>query len=941
MSIRSTAAGAVLVAAIAVGGASLVGQGPPADADVFGGLRWRDLGPARGGRTTALAGAAADPRLLYLGTAGGGVWKSADYGQTWRPIFDRQSTGVIGAIAVALSDPRVVYAGTGAVLPESDLPSGDGLYKSSDAGETWSRIGLPASARIARIAVHPTDANQILIAAMGDDTRPGGDRGVFRSTDGGRTIDRVLAGGGMTGAIDVRFDSHRPAVAYASLWQPRPSRDAGADRTSGVFKSTDGGATWLPVANGLPTVVADGLGRTSLAVSAARPGRVYVNVSARSRAGLYRSDDDGASWTFVGAEPSLAGAAIEADPLNPDVVYAASATGQRSQDGGRTWARWQSEAGGPYHQLWIHPTQPAVAALAGNDGAAVTVNGGATWTAGLGQPTTVFTQVVVDTAFPYRVCAAGPPGVFCTPSRGPGWFGEWPASGDRRSSYVAVDPSDPEQLYGAEVRRYDRRTGQVQDVSPPGQPASSLIAAAPLVFSPTNARTLYYASDVLWTSTTGGQTWAAASPDFAAASGTTGEGARGAISAVSVSSIDGRAIWIGTAGGRIHLTRDQGATWREVTPADLAPSSAVIRLEASHYDTNTAYAVLVSDGGSSRTRVLRTRDAGGSWADISRGLGPGLVYAVREDSARRGLLFAGGDGSVSLSFDDGDSWRSLRLNLPPAPVRDLLVKDADLVVATAGRGLWVLDDMSPLRQITADVLKAPAFLFRPATAWRTRTSPVRPTPADTEMAPDGVALTYALGAAVEGTLTLEITEGPASDVVRRYSSEDAGTPLRKTPGIHRVRWDVRHTAPAVDWLADDGGAVTPLEGRWVLPGTFQVRLGTGRGLLRQAVLVRLDPRIRTSAADLAIQTSLTRTIEDSLASLESSYRSVRGRPSVLPGTPMSTASSDILARLRAAGRDLARMFAIVQQADARPTAATEAAVADALARAKSAAAEAQ
>jgi photosystem II stability/assembly factor-like uncharacterized protein len=651
----------------------------------------------------------------------------------------------------------------------------------------------------------------------------------------------------------------------------------------------------------------------------------------------------------VSDDPRLANADVAADPISPDVVYAAGASGLRSADGGRTWASWRADSStAPYHRVWIHPTQPDIAVLASARGAAVTVNRGETWTDAAGQSTATLSQVIADNAFPYRVCAGHPAGgLLCVASGGRAPGVEWSASRPDRPGFVAVDPTDPEIVYAGEVRRHDRRTGQVLDVSPPGRPSSSPAATAPLLFSSTTPRTLYFASTTLWASTTGGQTWSAISPDVQGDAASS-PGGRRAISAIGLSSIDGRVIWIGTDTGHVRVTRDQGATWRDVTPAGLPASGAVIALEASHYDTSTAYATLSVDEGGRQSRVLRTRDAGVSWTDVTQGLGAGNVHVVREDSARRGLLFAAGDDSVLVSFDDGDSWRSLRLNLPPVPVRDLVVKDADLIAATAGRGLWVLDDVSPLRQITADVLKAPAFLFRPAAAWRTRPdtslSAVESGLPGAAAAPEGVAITYALGDPLTDRLVLEIVEGAAGDLVRRYASDDPGSAMSRAAGLHRVQWDLRHTPPPLDWLTDTPSTSRPstaLRGRWVLPGTFQVRLMTGRATLRQAILVRLDPRVRTSAADLAIQTRLTRSVEETLTSLAASARAVRDRQSILPSAPISTSSTAILSRLREAGRDVARMFDLLQQADARPTAATEAAVTDVLTRARAAIADVQ
>jgi photosystem II stability/assembly factor-like uncharacterized protein len=957
MSIRLFAAGAGLVAAVAVGATPLPPVRQPdtpslarqdragSDTGDFSVFAWRHLGPFTGGDTTAIAGVASDPRVLYIGTAGGGIWHTGDYGRTWRPIFDGQSTGVIGEIVVAPSDPQVLYAGTGAVLDGLALPNGNGFYKSADGGATWTHLGLAASGRIPRIAVHPTNPDLVLVAALGDPSAPGEERGVYRSTNGGRTFSRVLFRDATIGAIDVLFDPLQPSVAYASLWQPAPLAGAAAAGSgSGVFKSSDGGVTWQAAGRGLPTSAGDGLGRTALAASAVRAGQVFASVSARTRAGFYRSDDAGTSWSLVGSDARVNGLDLEIDPAQPDVLYAAGAAALRSTDGGRTWTPWRTEARGTiYHRLWIHPKHPAVAALAGSGGAVITVNGGATWSAESGPPTAAFSQVTTDTAFPYRVCGGQPSGhIMCVGSGGPSTPFEWPAPDATRSGYVAVDPADPDLLYAGELRRYDRRTGQALPISPPGEPVSNRLAAAPLLFSPTSSRALYYAASALWTSTTGGQTWTRISPELPE-SASDPRGERTAISAVSVSSVDGRVIWMGTTEGRVHMTRDQGATWTDVTPPGTGPRAAVTGIQASHFDTSTGYAVLTG-GGAGTSRVLRTRSAGASWTDITGLLAPGRVHVVREDTGRRGLLFAAGDRSVSLSFDDGDSWQSLRLNLPPAPVRDLVVKESDVIVATIGRGLWLLDDISALRQVTADVRRARAFLFRPPSAWRTREAPpavlAEAARGAAERRAEGVALSYALGEQLDNPLAVEIVDGPAGEVVRRYSTETPGQLPPVTRGLHRVQWDLRHTPPAVDWLGEEA-ALEPPRGRLVLPGTYQVRLTSGQINLRQAFLVRMDPRVKVSAMDLVAQTKLTSGVEAALAQLASRYRSVRAGQTLLPASPVRGASGQVIEALQHAGRELVRMFVVLQQADARPTAATEAAVGDALTRAERALAQAK
>jgi hypothetical protein len=943
MSIRHRAAGAGFVAALAVAGLAGRAAQSPADSEPIdlGALEWRHLGPIAGGPTNGLAGHRADARVLYAATPGGGLWTTTDYGHRWQPLFDRQTTGVVESVATAPSDPRVLYAGTGPAPGMAGRPGSAALYKSADRGATWTPAGFTANGRIARIVVHPADPNRVTIAVLSQDE---GDNvaGLHRSVDGGRTFDRVLAGDAATNAMEIAVDLRDPARTYAARWQAS-SPGATNALSSGIFRSTDEGTTWQPV-SGLPTGLADGLGITSLAVAAAPPGRVFANVHARSRGGLYRSDDAGVTWTLVSDEARLAGAAIAADPVNADILYAAGATALRSEDGGRRWTTWRAGRGAPYRAVWIHPAEPGVAALASDEGVFVTVNGGASWIGG-GPPAAAFSQVVADHAFPYRVCAGQPTGrVVCVPSRGGTARTEWLGGPLDRSGYLAVDPTDADLIFVGELGRYDRRSGQWLDISPPGRPASSPAAALPLLFPPGNPRALYFAADALWTSSTGGQQWTSIGPNLAQAGAPSSPGAGGglqpaaevgAITALSVSAIDPRVIWIGTEAGRIQVTRDRGATWSDVTPPPAsvvsAGTAAVRRLEASYFDTNTAYVVL-AERRTGRSALMRTRTAGATWVDLSAGLPAGAVDVVREDSARRGLLFAAGNRSVWFSFDDGEAWQSLQLNLPPAPVRDLVVKDADLIAATTGRGLWVLDDISPLRQITPDVWRAPAFLFRPPTAWRTRMAaadPARDSADAVQAAPEGVAITYRLGEEASA-VSVEIVDGPAGEVVRRYAAGLPDSPPTE-PGLHRIEWDLRHTPPEAAWI-EGGAAQRVTRGRWALPGTYQIRLIRGKSTLRQAVLVRVDPRVRATAADLAVQTKLTRAIEERLADLSDRHEAVRQRQSsLLPGP--GGATGDLLALLQTSGGKLADLFAILQSADARPTTATEAAVTDALAEA--------
>ena len=932
MSFRHWTAGAGLAAVFAAAGfVSLTGQQPPpaaAPLDLTV-LRWRHLGPPQGGLTTAVVGDPTDPRVLYLAADGGGVWTTGDYGQHWRPLLDRQTMGVIGALALSPSDARVLYAGTGSHADARSGPEGSGLYRSDDRGATWTRTGLAAAGRVVRIVVHPTDASQLLVGVLSARAGADAQTGIFRSTDAGRTFTRFLPADPFTTDLDLAVDPRDPAVVWASRAQGVSSAAAGS-LPSVVVKSTDGGATWQP-AEGLPTAVANGLGPVRLALSSVRAGRLFANVSARTGGGLYRSDDTGRTWTMVTADPRLEGAAIAVDPTNPDVVYAAGRAALTSADGGRTWVTWRhGPAGETYRALWVHPSASGVAALGSTRGALVTVTGGRTWT-GAGQSTTAVLQVATDTAFPYRICGGQPDGhVVCVDSRGDHAPEGWRRTERDRAGYVAIDPADPDVIFSGELRRYDRRSGQVLDISPPGEPRSSPLAAAPLVFAGGPTRTLFFASQGVWSSTSGGQTWTRIGPDLAAAGPA---GAAETISAISISSIDPRVIWTGTDAGRIHATRDRGATWRDATPPETT-AEIVVRLETSYFDTNTAYA-LIADSRTGPTRLLRTRTGGETWTDLTPGA-PDALHVVREDPSRRGLLFGAGHRGVWLSFDDGETWQSLRLNLPPAPISDLAVKDADLIAATAGRGIWVLDDISPLRQITPDVGRAPAFLFRPPTAWRARWAAAAPSSATgedaAEPAPDGVALSYALGGAPEAPLTIEIVDGPAGELVRRFSGAGPEASPPTGPGLHRLRWDLRHTPPDVAWLNAQGAGT--IAGRWALPGTYQVRLIVGTSILRQAILIRMDPRVRTSAADLAAQSKLTRAIESRLAELATSAGSVRQRQTTLVAAPGGGATSQLLEELQTAGRRLVHLFGVVQESDARPTVATEAAITEALERAQ-------
>jgi photosystem II stability/assembly factor-like uncharacterized protein len=675
----------------------------------------------------------------------------------------------------------------------------------------------------------------------------------------------------------------------------------------------------------------------------------------------------------VGDAGAPAGSAdIEVDPESPDVVYVAGLTALKSTDAGRTFTAWRGQPGaGGYHRIWINPANPEIAALASNEGAVVTVNGGETWSSPDGQATSKMMDVGTDDAFPYRICGGRRDGgPACVTSRGEAGritVREWQPIAREMTGAVAPDPNDPEIVYGGSVSRYDRRTGQRQDVAPPLGRDHRTLPSAPVAFSPLDERTLFFASNTLWKTTTGGQTWTEVSPDLSrmtwATPATVGAyrerasaqpARRGAISTIAPSPIDANLIWAGTDDGLVHVTRDAGRSWADVTPGPLVPWASVSSIEASHFDPNTAYAAVnalrLDDP---RPLIFRTRDGGRTWSEIVRGLAPGgPINAVREDRLRRGLLFAGSERAVFVSFDDGEQWQSLRLNMPATSVRDLAVKEDDLIAATGGRGLWVLDDIAPLRQITPDVARAPVYLFQPGTAWRVRWNrhadpPVAPEEPSAPNPPDGVTINYLLGAEAAGSMALEIADSITGEIVRRYTSDDADAArqsekLAATPGLHRVVWDARHPPPAPlrsvrpDASAPTGAARSP-QGMWVQPGMYQVRLIVGGRLYRQAVSVRMDPRVKTPMADLAAQHTLSKRLDDLLRRTAAAWADVDRQ---------SRGSAGDTGRLRAARlalqdshAALLASFTAVQGADARPTAAMEARAADAVRRAEAALAD--
>lgn len=880
-------------------------------------LHWRLVGPFRGGRTRAATGVPGEPNVFYVGQVDGGVWKSTDYGRTWNPIFEKEPTQSIGAIAVTPSDANIVYVASGEGLHRPDLSVGDGIYRSADAGKTWEHLGLRDGEQIPSLAVDPHDPNRLFAAVLGHPYGPNEERGIYRSTDGGVTWKRVLYKDLNTGGSDVAIDPLHPNVVYAALWESRlgPWEDGNEYNGThgGLFKSTDGGDTWHPVTKGLP----DDLVQIQVAIAASQPNRLYATVSTTHDGGyesgeglgVYRSDDAGESWTRATNDPrpamKIGGGDLPVpavDPKNPDVVYSASIVTMRSADGGKTWSGLRGAPGGDdYQNLWINPDDPKIILLVSDQGALVSVNGGETWSSWYNQPTAQLYHVAVTNTFPYQICAGQQEsGSVCIASRGNDGeitFREWHPVGIIEYGYAAPDPLHPEIVYGAgrtEVSRFNMVTGQVQNVTPAPVHETGIRAdrTEPILFSPVDPHLLFYAANKLFLTRDYGKTWQIISPDLSREhagqpasvqplSASDAAKRRGAIYSVAASFKDVNTIWAGTDDGLVWMTQDQGKSWKNITPPQLAPWSKVTQISASRFDEATAYISV------SRFRVddlhpyiYRTHDGGATWQAIATGLPDSApVDTVREDTVRKGLLFAGTETGVWFSLDDGDHWQSLQYNLPHTSMRDLMVDGNDLIVATHGRSFWILDDITPLRQLDVSGAHAGPFLFKPGEAYRVRRStytdtPLPPDEPAGENPPDGAAIDYSLPAVAQGPVTLEIVDAQ-NKVVRRYASNDAPeatqqelekqliplywlrmpATLPATEGMHRWVWDLHEAAPTATHYEYPISAVphdtprTP-QGVLALPGDYTVRLTANGRAMTAPLTVKMDPRVTASRADL-------------------------------------------------------------------------------------------
>jgi len=955
----------------------------------YGALRWRLIGPHRGGRVLAVAGVPGDATTFYFGAVDGGVWRTRNAGVTWEPLFDDQPIASIGALALAPSDPNVIYVGTGEASIRSDITYGAGVYKSTDGGAHWHALGLSDTRHIGKVLIDARNPDVVLVAALGHAYGPNPERGVFRSTDGGRTWTKVLYRDPDTGAIDLAADPADPRVVYAALYQARRTAweqyppDEGPG--SGLYKSADGGATWTPVTgHGLPV---GPLGRIGLAVG--RGGRVYALIGAKAGAGLYRSDDGGATWRLVGSDPRLTSrnwyfCRVTVDPENPDVVYVPNVSLLRSRDGGKTFAVLKGQPGGDdYHELWVDPRSPTRMIVGSDQGAVITLDDGRTWSSWYNQPTAQFYHVVTDDAFPYRVYGAqqdaGTAGVTSRSDFGEITLRDWAPVGAGESGYIAPDPLDSAIVYGGDtyggVHRFDRRTGQSQDISP--WPVSTFGVpmpqrkyrftwTSPLVFDRVDRHALYLGAQMVLRTRDGGLHWEAISPDLTRAGATTGANAAGrgygVVYAIAPSPRAAGLLWVGTDDGLIHRTSDAGRHWQDVTPQGLEPWSTISWLEASPFDTAVAYAAVdrhrVDDFA---PYIYRTRDGGAHWTRSDQGIAPqAYVQAVRADPVRAGLVYAGTETGVYVSFDDGDHWQSLQLNLPVVSVRDLAVHGRDLIAATHGRSFWVLDDITPLRQMGDSALRAPVYLFAPAPAVRVRRSVSNDTPLPPEEPhgtnpPAGAVIDYLLRAVPDGPVTLEIRDSRGG-LVRRFSSDDRATPPVEPPqiavewlprlepptrnvGLNRFVWDLRYPPPpaarygySIAAIAGQGTVAEP-QGPLVFPGVYEVRLGVGGQAYTRSLRVELDPRVHVADSGVVAQLRLGLDIWNAMAeqhALAGSLRSARDQISALAARSLDRATRasltvldgqvDSLARaVDGAGDELAGLETAVESADREPT----------------------
>jgi photosystem II stability/assembly factor-like uncharacterized protein len=972
-------------------------------------LEWRCIGPYRGGRVVAVAGDPVDPAVFYFGACAGGIWKTTDGGTYWQNVSDGYlHTAAVGAIAVADADPNVIYAGMGECCIRGDVSHGDGVYRSTNGGQTWTHLGLEDTRHIARIRIHPHNPDLVYVAALGHAYGPNNQRGVFRSTDGGTTWDHILFRSDQAGTIDLSMDPRNPRILYAAVWEARrtPWSLSSGGPDSSLYKSSDGGETWTELTNN-PGLPAGLKGRIGVAASPVRPGRVWALVEAEDGA-LFRSDDGGATWQRLSDERNLRlrfwyYGHVFADPQDPDTVYVLNIQAWKSVDGGSTFTQLTTPHG-DNHDLWIDPRHPQ-RMIEGNDGGAcVSFNGGASWSTIYNQPTAQFYHVTTDTRFPYRVYGTQQDNTaICVPSRsekGAILSSQCYPVGSSESGYIAVRPDNPNIVYsgaigsapggGGVMLRYDQATEQVRIITVwpemyGGWGAKDLKYrfqwTYPIVLSPHDPNTLYAAGNMLFRSSNEGMSWEAISPDLTRHDTTKLEPSGGPITkdttgaehyctifACVESPHESGVFWVGSDDGLIHLSRNGGQTWDNVTPKELPEWTLISMIEVSPHDSATAYVAATRYKlDDVQPYLYKTNDYGKTWQQITTGIpAHDFTRVIRADPVRRGLLYAGTETGLYVSFNDGAMWESLRLNLPVAPIYDLMIKDDDLVAATHGRSFWILDDLTPLQQLTDPVLREPAHLFAPRSTYRLPPPmgygrPPSPgksymvaqgapatyteTPSPTgqmvrtfldagKNPPDGVVVTYYLRPKPEGEVTLSFLEAQGQ-LIKRFSSEvvnnQPSAATAKEPrvpaeeGMNRFVWNLRY--PDAHGVPGDATTERSLTGPLAPPGTYQVQLSVSGQTYTASFELRKDPRVAATQADFEAQFDLLRRIRDKLSEthdainelrsirqqVEDWARRVERRANGQTGEAVSNAATRLKEKLTVIEEELIQSRARVQQ----------------------------
>ena len=929
--------------------------------DSLAGMKWRLIGPFRGGRAEAVAGVAGNPSVFYFGAVAGGVWKTTDAGLTWKPLFQHQAVSSIGAIAVDPQDPSVIYVGTGEEALRGDISDGDGMYKSVDGGATWTHIGLKDTRHIAKILIDPHDPNMIFVAAIGHAFGPNEERGVFRSTDAGKTWQKVLYKDDKTGAVDLTFGATNSHVLYAALYQElrTPWGFTSGGPGSGIYKSTDGGTTWKQLeGHGLPSGV---LGRIGIAVGADGQ-RVYALIEAK-KGGLYRSDDAGAKWHFVTGDHRFRQRAwyftnIYADPKSTDTLYILNTGMYRSTDGGQTFQMINAPHG-DRHDLWIDPTDTTRMIEADDGGATISEDNGRTWSTENNQPTAEFYHVATDQRFNYYVYGAqqdnSTVAIASRTDSGAITDKDWYDVGGGESGFVVPDPKNPNIVYAGSydglITRYNKANGQEQDISAwPLNPMGSGAAAlkyrfqwtAPIAMSPFDSNTIYHGAQVLFKSTDQGQNWTVISPDLTRNDKSKQVSSGGPLTqdntsveyydtifAVAESPLTRGLIWVGSDDGLVHVTRDGGKAWSDVTPKDLPGWSRIDLIDPSPHAAGTAYlAADRSRWDDFRPYLYKTNDYGKTWTKITNGLPDNVfTHAIREDTKRKGLLFAGTETGIYVSFNDGAQWQSLQLNLPTVPVHDMTIHGNDLIVATHGRAFWSLDDISPLRQMNSEDATADTYLFKPETTYRFRGGRFRIPGgfAAGQNPPSGEVIDYSLKTAPKDPIKLEILDAKGK-VIRKYSSKkkkSAAPPqfsffgggratLPAKAGLNRFEWDLRYEPPSVVPGAVSWGG-RPV-GPFAVPGEYQVRLTVAGKSYTAPLKLEEDPRIQVSAADLQKQFDFSMQIRDRVTQAHDAVNQIREIHGELTALEKRLVTSDKTKATGDAAKDLDKKFTDVEDA---------------------------